>query len=251
MKRMTLACIALACGGDVGAPLDASVEADATMAFDAAPDAPVYTCTVEDAGLNAAYFSDASPDCPAQWAELTHDGGLPNACTKEGLLCVYAEGQAVCAQYGTAGLRWGVVGNGTGCSPLPPTQCTPCSLAYGSVCQYVNGPPVFPGFTVNFCCDGNVHAWDLVPDGGCPNGNVCGTIHAADYDQSCTTASDCARVTEGDLCTMVCTDCINAVVSTKALAQYQSDFANKLSVPRDCPCPSGPTAICDAGRCTF
>jgi hypothetical protein len=225
---------------------DAS-SSDATLS----PDVVAPTCSVQDAGLNAVYTAaEASTSCPPQWSDLTHDGGVPNACTIEGVLCVYPEGQAGCKDDGAAGLRWATNGQSPDCSELPPTECAACSLAPGSVCQYLNDWTHFPP-TVDFCCDGRFHQWDLLPDGGCPNDHTCGAIYAKDYDQSCNTADDCARVTEGDLCTMtVCNDCINATVSKRVLFRYEADFDARRVIAYPCPCPSGPIPKCVAGKCT-
>jgi hypothetical protein len=121
------------------------------------------------------------------------------------------------------------------------------------VCSYLTGAPTNSGssFSINICCNGTTDSWDIEPNGGCPNGNVCGTIQASDYDQSCAKAADCAGVTVGDLCTIDCTDCTNAAINVISLAQYNTDFAKKLSVPRDCPCPPAATPACNSGVCGF
>ncbi len=46
-------------------------------------------------------------------------------------------------------------------------------------------------------------------------------ISAKDYDQTCSAASDCVLVTDGNACA-VCT-CPNAAVNAKARAQFNSD----------------------------
>jgi hypothetical protein len=80
----------------------------------------------------------------------------------------------------------------------------------------------------------------------------CGTIHAADYDQSCSVASDCVAEPEGDFCgANKCTDCANAVISVKAQARYEADLASKISTPFVCPCPPQRPVACDHGRCGF
>jgi hypothetical protein len=120
------------------------------------------------------------------------------------------------------------------------------------VCQYITGPPNgSPDFVTIYCCDGNDSAWDIRSGGGCPNGNVCGTIHAADYDQTCSKDSDCVGVVEGDLCTPnMCTNCTNAAVNAGAEAKYTADFASKDSAPLGCPCGSGPNIVCKSGLCS-
>ena len=239
-------CFLLACDGSQA--LEAEAGSDA-MALDVVAEV-TYACVVVDAGLPPEYIAaDASASCPTQWSDLTHDGGIPNACPVEGALCIFPEGQAACADAGNAGLRWATNGSGlAGCPELPPTQCSPCVLDAGIECQYLTSWSANPP-TTNFCCDGRAHAWDVIPDNRCPNDHVCGAITASDYDQSCTAATDCAQVAEGDLCTMIC-DCPNATVSTSVVAQYRADFETKRVFNLGCPCPSGPIPKCVAGKCT-
>jgi hypothetical protein len=78
---------------------------------------------------------------------------------------------------------------------------------------------------------------------------ACGTIMASDYDQSCATDADCVPEPEGDFCVAQCTNCAGAVISVKAQAQYEADLASKISTPVDCPCPLGPRAVCNHGKC--
>jgi hypothetical protein len=162
----------------------------------------------------------------------------------------------------------GVCPNSTfnGCAPLgaPPVDCPgpgpveacvlSCDLLDEALCKARNdcqadycpscgGPQTFVG-----CGE---------PGGGtaCPAiacVRACGTIMASDYDQSCATDADCVAEPEGDFCGVnTCTNCRNAVVSVKAQMQYESDLASKISTPSICPCPSGPTAVCNNGRCAI
>ncbi len=189
---LALAALSFACGGNETSASDSGV--DVTV------DVPASACTVYDAALNSAYSStDAAAGCLPSWG----DYGAAGPCTVVGQVCVYPEGQAVCENHPPDGQYWSVATARSGCDELPPSQCTPCSLTPGGVCTYLNGP----GASVTFCCDGNLQQWDLLPEGGCPNGKTCGAIHAADYDQTCTTGADCALVIQGDLCTLGCTNC--------------------------------------------
>ncbi len=201
----------------------------------------------QDASVSAA--PDATPNdprCPAAWSD-SRNSGYPNVCTSDGLICVYAEGQAECAADGPV-LKWWQVGRGQGCTEYPPAQCSPCS-DWGTVCNYISGPPSSSSaYTTNYCCDGNTDRWEHLASGGCPNGNVCGTIKASDYDQTCTTDTDCTTVYEGDLCAQSC-QCPNAAINMDVTAQYEADFEKKVSVPEGCPCPSGPSPRCNAGVC--
>jgi hypothetical protein len=86
--------------------------------------------------------------------------------------------------------------------------------------------------------------------GGGTGTPTCGTIRAADYDQTCTTDSDCVGVVEGNLCAPnLCSNCTNAAVSGKAQAQYEADFSSKLRSPSICPCGLGPAIVCKDGVC--
>jgi hypothetical protein len=79
---------------------------------------------------------------------------------------------------------------------------------------------------------------------------TCGTIRAADYDQTCSVDSDCVGVHEGDLCqTTQCTNCTNAAIRGSAEAKYQADLSAKVASPIVCPCPLGPPVICAKGVC--
>lgn len=208
----------------------------------------------QDAALGGPYSmlegASNKPGCPAEWADLS-DGGYPNECTTNGLICVYPQGQAECAADGPV-LKWWQNGMEPHCTELPPAICSPCTMP-GSVCIYITGPPPLPSnFVTTLCCDGNTHRWDIQPNGGCPNGNTCGPIRASDYDQTCAKNSDCIGVTEADLCShTMCTNCINATINVRALAQYRADFAKKENEPFLCPCPPGPTPVCIAGKCGF
>lgn len=206
-----------------------------------------------DAGVPGPYDGGANdPRCPYHWTDLTDSAGIPDVCTAEGLVCSYPQGQAECAPDGPM-LKWWPVGVGpAGCPQLPPALCTPCASP-ATVCGYISGaPPSDSRFVTNVCCDGNSGRWELEPGGGCPNGNTCGTIHAADYDQTCASNADCVAVTEGDLCEdggRSCTNCANDAINVRAQDQYNADFAKRLSVPRVCPCPSGAPPTCNSGVC--
>jgi hypothetical protein len=208
---------------------------------------------VQDAALGGPYaMLDGGSNergCPAEWADLS-DGGYPSECTTNRLICVYPQGQAECAPDGPV-LKWAQNGMEPGCTELPPALCSPCAMP-GSVCEYITGPPpLVTDFVTTLCCDGNTHRWDIQPGGGCPNGNTCGTISASDYDQTCAKDSDCTGVTDGNLCSHICTNCIDATINVRAVAQYNADFAKKVSEPGVCPCPLGPTPVCNAGKCGF
>ena len=84
------------------------------------------------------------------------------------------------------------------------------------------------------------------------SGSAPAQIHASDYDQRCTTASDCVVVNDGDVCG--CQGCGTAAVSQSAAMQYQADYQKLRSACG----PSGPCpallcvvtiATCSAGTC--
>jgi hypothetical protein len=208
---------------------------------------PGSTTTLEvDASHATADAESNDPRCPEQWADLTDSSGIPTVCTVDGLICVYPQGQGECSPDGTV-LKWWQDGSGQGCSEYPPTVGASCN-APGNVCGYISGPPSSSNFVTSYCCDGTSTRWELDPDEGCPNGNTCGTIMASDYDQTCTTASDCVGVSEGNFCEAICA-CNNAVINVSAQTQYETDLAKKENTPKVCPCPSGQSPVCDAGVC--
>ena len=166
-------------------------------------------------------------------------------CTVSGVVCFYPEGQGQCSPDGSV-LKWWTNGPYAGCSEYPPALGTKCTMP-GSVCEYITGSP--GQLPTIYCCDGDTGTWDVRMD-GCPNGNACGSIRAQDYDQTCKTNSDCVGVTEGDLCAPnVCSNCKNAAINVGAQAKYAADFESKDSTPFICPCPSGPSIVCQGGTC--
>ena len=80
---------------------------------------------------------------------------------------------------------------------------------------------------------------------------TCGSIQAADYDQSCSTASDCVAVTEGNSCTSgIFCNCTNAAINVSAQAEYEANLKTVGTIAL-CPCPEGATPTCDAGVCVL
>jgi hypothetical protein len=124
----------------------------------------------------------------------------------------------------------------------------------GITCSYIAGPPsASGGLFTEYCCDGNTLQWGIEA-GFCPNGNTCGTIEASNYDQSCSTDSDCVGVPQGDLCdSSTCVNCVGAAINQSAQARYQSDLESRNSgVAEKCACLiNGPTPVCSGGICTL
>jgi hypothetical protein len=186
--------------------------------------------------------------CPSAWSTV-NPSGQPATCAVNGLICTYPEGQAECAPDGAV-MKWATVGATSGCSEAAPKVGAGCSVP-GLTCQYITGPPpLVSEFVTSYCCDGTRCAWAIEQGNGCPNGNTCGSIRASEYDQSCAVDSDCVTEPEGNFCgSNHCTNCAGAVVSVKAQALYEADLASKISTPFICPCPPGPSAVCNNGRC--
>jgi hypothetical protein len=206
-------------------------------------------CAAADAGAATAAGSPSNDSgCPAAWSSLNLNG-RPADCAQNGLICSYPEGQAECAPDG-ATLKWWTNSATQGCGETAPSIGAACAVP-GLNCQYITGPPPSVSeFVTSYCCDGTRCAWTIEQGNGCPNGNTCGTIKASDYDQSCAVDSDCVLEPEGDFCgSNQCTNCAGAVISAKAQARYEADLATKISTPLTCPCPSGPTAVCNQGKC--
>lgn len=74
-------------------------------------------------------------------------------------------------------------------------------------------------------------------------------ILASSYDQTCTSDSDCAEVSEGDPCNPCDFSCSNAAINVRALAQYGADTAGIYPAAYTL-CPSscgGPETVCCSG----
>jgi hypothetical protein len=78
-------------------------------------------------------------------------------------------------------------------------------------------------------------------------------IKASNYDQSCTTASDCVAIGEGNACLQCTVACPTAAISKSAQASYAADIA-KVPGRNDgsevfCGCPAAFSPCCVAGQC--
>jgi hypothetical protein len=83
-------------------------------------------------------------------------------------------------------------------------------------------------------------------------------IHATDYDQTCTQASDCFLIDEGSSC---CTGCGNAAINKKDQSRYEAAAQMRRSscsgtacpaidcVARDVTCTAGKCALCPTLNC--
>jgi hypothetical protein len=90
--------------------------------------------------------------------------------------------------------------------------------------------------------------YPLAAGEGC-GGKNCGSIRAADYDQSCSTDTDCVLVSEGDACAAPCS-CGNAAINVKDRARFVADFVAKNPASVDCQCRAG-AAVCENGKCGY
>lgn len=77
------------------------------------------------------------------------------------------------------------------------------------------------------------------------------TIKASDFDQSCTTAADCAPIYEGAICTPCA--CPNAAIAKKDLAKYNDTRADADCPPTGVQCDacSPPAVTCAGGKCAI
>jgi hypothetical protein len=110
------------------------------------------------------------------------------------------------------------------------------------------------GCTSNSTGDGTADGAAMTPDGESDASASCTVIHAASYDQSCATATDCAMVGEGSFCLRDCQPCPYAVINVGATAAYDRDVAAALSGDRSTVscgvCAPAPfAACCLAGKC--
>jgi hypothetical protein len=84
---------------------------------------------------------------------------------------------------------------------------------------------------------------------GCGGGKSCGTIRAADYDQSCAVDTDCVLESEGDNCSAQCS-CGNVAINVKDQVRYAADLAAATNpAPVECQCRAGAGA-CENGKCS-
>jgi hypothetical protein len=95
---------------------------------------------------------------------------------------------------------------------------------------------------------------DASPYASNAGGVVC-TISASNYDQSCSTDTECAMVSSGDYCDSDQCFCGGSAISVGALAQFSADVAKTPigtgAIPAAfCGCPLEGPPCCRAGVCT-
>jgi hypothetical protein len=148
----------------------------------------------------------------------------------------------------------------TGISPIFAPQRLACALyrARAMVRAHVAWLPLRRPFAlacasalaVLVACGGR-QVGDEARDGGTttlPDGAVCVDIDLSSYDQSCTTDSDCAVVTSGQLCAKYC-PCGGSTINESQLGRYRAAVAD---VPTgECSCGSAGPPSCVGGTCLF
>lgn len=99
------------------------------------------------------------------------------------------------------------------------------------------------------CCVDNVCRLETYDD-DCTDASA-QIILASNYDQSCTTDTDCVGVAEGNFCYPGATNCGTATINKSANAQYQADVAKTRAAscyaPGNCGGNFGP--CCVSGMC--
>ncbi len=117
-----------------------------------------------------------------------------------------------------------VVGPAMNCGKVGPQNCNPDRNPGGAVCCLAE------------CTDANTQ-----------------TIQASNYEQSCSTDSDCVAVGEGNACFPCALVCPNAAINVAAHAQYLADvaktFAGSNSGTCVLSCPANFGGCCRAGKC--
>ncbi len=102
-----------------------------------------------------------------------------------------------------------------------------CATAGGQCTMHSRAAGFYPACTLV----GPAQACDTQTSGGTlccavPEAGSCAEISASNYDQSCTTDSDCVLAGEGSSCSICMLNCPHAAINVNARAQYMSDIAN-------------------------
>jgi hypothetical protein len=127
-----------------------------------------------------------------------------------------------------------VLGGFTRCVRTGAQDCNPDLNPGGAFCCLEEKPAATPASTSNTCDDGGVR-----------------TIQASDYDQSCTTDSDCVPIGEGNACLPCTIACKTAVIGKAAEARYRADLGALLEASQriTCHCPFSSPSCCREGKC--
>lgn len=103
-------------------------------------------------------------------------------------------------------------------------------------------------------CSALANGADAATLAGLLDGNAAScTLHASDYDRSCSQDADCIAVGEGDVCSLSCVAvCPSTAINARDEARYRADFANtpigSCHVPI-CRCPCVGFPRCHNGAC--
>ncbi len=113
-----------------------------------------------------------------------------------------------------------------------PTETAACAAA-GGQCMMDNG-----SCAARAVVDCGPSAICCVQTTTCTDANV-QLIQASNYDQSCTTDSDCIAVGEGNACYVCEIECTSAAINKSAESQYKADVAKTPAAEggASCGCP--------------
>ncbi len=124
------------------------------------------------------------------------------------------------------------------------TSVVACTTPDDCLTHIPAGPAVF-------CCIGGACIYGQAAEAETCSNPGGQTIKASNYDQSCSSDSDCAQVAEGDFCVPGAAVCPTATINKGALPQYQADVAKTQAAVCEalagCPAFGGP--CCRNGTC--
>jgi len=125
-----------------------------------------------------------------------------------------------------------------------PTETAACAAA-GGQCMMDDG-----SCTARALVDCGPSAICCVQTTTCTDANV-QLIQASNYDQSCTTNSDCIAVGEGNACYVCEIECTSAAINKSAESQYKADVAKTPAAEGGalCGCPAEFGPCCRGGTC--
>jgi hypothetical protein len=83
----------------------------------------------------------------------------------------------------------------------------------------------------------------------CVDGGGGESLHAYDYDQSCTNDSDCVAVGSGSSCLVCELACPNATINRSDEARYRKELARLVPAGTFCGCPARDGTCCIGGSC--
>jgi hypothetical protein len=128
-----------------------------------------------------------------------------------------------------------------GCSSVQP-ECVGGQITMFCCNDLCSPPPPFCDLGNGMCFEGSCGDVDA--------GSSCtpDSISANEWDQSCSTDSDCASVYQGDLCSAC--QCHNATINVNSLNAYLGASNTPGKPVTVCDCPDSPPPVCIQGMCT-